>query len=350
MAEKKDKKQITIRNSTHDFLVFYRENGGDGVDVLVTEENVWLTQKLLCQLYDVTKSTISEHLKTIFESGELDDNSTVRKFRTVASNSKLYNMQYYNLQAIIAVGFKVNSQRAIEFRKWAADVLAEFALKAYVVDKDRLKHDRVFSKTYFESLLEDIREIRLSERKFYQKITDIYALSYDYDPQSKKTDKFFKVVQNKLHFAIHQHTAAEVIVERADADKTHMGLTTWEQAPSGKIRKSDVTIAKNYLNTQEMEGLERIVMAYIEFAELQALNQVPMSQDDWEQRLNLFLMAAGRPLLADAGSVSALEAKIHAEREYDKYRVIQDKLYKSAFDKFLDEVKPTKKENGDEDK
>jgi len=350
MIEKKDKKQIAVRNSTHDFLVFYRENGGDGVDVLVTEENVWLTQKLLCQLYDVTKSTISEHLKTIFDSGELEEKSTVRNFRTVASNGKPYNMQYYNLQAIIAVGFKVNSQRAIEFRKWAADVLAEFALKAYVVDKERLKHDRVFSKTYFENLLEDIREIRLSERKFYQKITDIYALSYDYDPQSKKTDKFFKVVQNKLHFAIHQHTAAEVIVERADADKTHMGLTTWEQAPSGKIRKSDVTIAKNYLSSQEMEGLERIVMAYIEFAELQALNQVPMSQDDWEQRLNLFLMAAGRPLLADAGSVSALEAKIHAEREYDKYRVIQDKLYKSAFDKFLDEVKSNKSEDGDDNK
>jgi len=254
MKSKNDEKQIVVRNSTHDFLVFYRENRGDGVDVLVIEENVWLTQKLLCKLYDVAKSTISEHLKTVFESSELDENSVVRNFRTTASDGKSYNQKYYNLQAIIAVGFKVNSKRAIEFRKWAADVSAEFALKAYVVDKERLKHDRIFSKVYFENLLEDIREIRLSERKFYQKIADIYALSYDYNSKSKKTDKFFKVVQNKLHFAIHQHTAAEVIKERADAEKDHMDLTTWEQAPHGKIRKSDVTITKNYLNTKEMEG------------------------------------------------------------------------------------------------
>jgi hypothetical protein len=335
---KRDDGKIQIRNSTNDFLVFSRENGGDGVDVLVADENVWLTQKSICSLYETSKSTVSEHLTNIFASGELDESSTVRNFRTVATNGKMYNYKYYNLQAIIAVGFKVNSEKAVRFRAWAADVLADFAMKGYVIDKERLKNDRVFSQTYFEQLLEDIREIRLSERKFYQKITDIYALSYDYDAKSRETLLFFKVVQNKLHFAIHGHTAAEIIVERANAEKTHMGLTTWEAAPKGKIRKSDVIIAKNYLGEQEMESLERIVTAYLEFAEFQAMRQVPMSQDDWKNRLDLFLQAAGTDLLTDAGKVSALEAKIHAEGEFEKYRIIQDSLFSSDFDKFLQEA------------
>jgi len=329
---------IQIRNSTNDFLVFTKENGGDGVDVLVADENVWLTQKSLCWLYDAAKSTLSEHLTTIFSSGELNENSVVRKFRTTASDGKPYTQKYYNLQAIIAVGFKVNSQKAIRFRAWAADVLADFAMKGYVLDKERLKNDRVFSKTYFEHLLEDIREIRLSERKFYQKITDIYGLSYDYDSKSQETLTFFKIVQNKLHFAIHGHTAAEIIIERANAEKEHMGLTVWENAPKGKIRKSDVTIAKNYLGEKEMRSLERIVTAYLEFAEFQAERQIPMSQDDWKQRLDLFLQASGSELLRDSGKVSALEAKIHAEGEFEKYRVIQDHLFASDFDRFLEET------------
>jgi hypothetical protein len=327
--------KIQIRNSTNDFLVFTKENGGDGVDVLVADENVWLTQKSLCALYDAAKSTISEHLTAIFASGELDENSVVRKFRTTASDGKQYTQNYYNLQAIIAVGFKVNSEKAVRFRAWAADVLADFAVKGYVLDKERLKNDRIFSENYFEHLLEDIREIRLSERKFYQKITDIYSLSYDYDPQSKETVQFFKTVQNKLHYAIHGHTAAEIVVGRANAEKEHMGLTTWEAAPKGKIRKSDVTIAKNYLDETELHSLERIVTAYLEFAEFQASRRIPMSQDDWKQRLDLFLQASGTDILTNAGKVTALEAKIHAEGEFEKYRVIQDRLFESDFDRFV---------------
>jgi hypothetical protein len=330
--------ELRIRNATNDFLVFSKENGGDGVDVLVADENVWLTQKSICSLYETSKSTVSEHLTNIFANGELDENSVVRNFRTTATDGKTYNYKYYNLQAIIAVGFKVNSGKAVRFRAWAADVLADFAMKGYVLDKERLKNDKIFSPTYFEHLLEDIREIRLSERRFYQKITDIYALSYDYDPKSKETLLFFKTVQNKLHFAVHGHTAAEIIVERADAEKTQMGLTTWEAAPKGKIRKSDVTIAKNYLGEREMQSLERIVTAYLEFAEFQATRQIPMSQDDWKNRLDLFLQAAGTDLLTNACKVTALEAKIHAEGEFEKYRVVQDRLFSSDFDKFLREA------------
>ena len=331
----KDEGRIQIRNSTTDFLVFTKENGGNGVDVLVADENVWLTQGGIVSLYASSKSNISEHLTNIFASGELDEGSVVRKFRTTAADGKMYSYKYYNLQAIIAVGFKVNSDSAVRFRAWAADVLAEFAMRGYVLDKERLKNDRVFSSTYFEQLLEDIREIRLSERKLYQKITDIYATSFDYDPKSKETEMFFRSVQNKLHYAIHGHTAAEIIVERADAEKEHMGLTTWENAPKGKIRKSDVTIAKNYLGEKEMVSLERIVTAYLEFAEFQATRQIPMSQSDWKERLGLFLRAAGTDLLTDNGRVSALEAKIHAEGEYKKYRVIQDRLFQSDYDRFL---------------
>ncbi|MDR1089370.1 MAG: virulence RhuM family protein [Coriobacteriales bacterium] len=327
-----------MRNSVGDFLVFSKENGGNGVDVLVADENVWLTQGSICSLYETSKSTVSEHLTNIFASGELDEDSVVRNFRTTATDGKSYNYKYYNLQAIIAVGFKVNSEKAVRFRAWAADVLADLAIKGYVLDKERLINDKVFSRTYFEHLLEDIREIRLSERKFYQKVTDIYALSYDYDPKSKETTLFFKTVQNKLHFAIHSHTAAEIVRERADAEKRSMGLTTWEAAPKGKIRKSDVTIAKNYLDEQEMESLERIVTAYLEFAEFQATRQIPMSQDDWKERLDLFLQATGTDLLTDAGKVTALEAKIHAEGEFEKYRVTQDRLFSSDFDRFLQEA------------
>jgi hypothetical protein len=326
---------LELRNSTNDFLVFTKENGGDGVNVLVADETVWLTQRSLCSLYDVSKSTVSEHLKAIFASGELEETSVVRKFRTTASDGKTYSYNYYNLQAIIAVGFKVNSEKAVRFRAWAADILADFAVKGYVLDKERLKNDRVFSESYFEKLLEDIREIRLSERKFYQKITDIYALSFDYDPKSQATLLFFKTVQNKLHFAIHGHTAAEIIMDRADAARPHMGLTTWDKAPRGKIRKSDVSVAKNYLSDEELHSLERIVSAYLEFAEFQAQRHVPMSQEDWSKRLDLFLQALGTGILTDAGNVTALQAKLHAESEFEKYRVIQDRLFQSDFDRFL---------------
>ena len=331
-----DGKKLQIRNSTNDFLIFSKENGGDGVDVLVSDENVWLTQKSMCVLYDTAKSTISEHLTAIFNSGELDENSVVRKFRTTASDGKPYNQKYYNLQAIIAVGFKVNSDKAIRFRAWAADVLANFALKGYVLDKERLINDKIFSRTYFERLLEDIREIRMSERKFYQKITDIYATAFDYDSKSPETLMFFKTVQNKLHYAIHRHTAAEIIIERANAEHENMGLTTWEAAPDGKIRKSDVTVAKNYLGEKELKSLERIVMAYLEFAEFQAERQIPMAMEDWKKRLDLFLTASGTDMLQDAGQVTSLEAKIHAESEYEKYRIVQDDLFRSDFDKFLE--------------
>ena len=352
MAENNENK-IQIRNSTNDFLVFTKENGGDGVDVLVADENVWLTQKSLCSLYDASKSNVSEHLTTILDSGELDENSVVRKFRTTASDGKTYSQKYYSLQAIISVGFKVNSQKAIRFRAWASDVLANFAMKGYVLDKERLKNDRIFSKNYFDRLLEDIREIRLSERKFYQKIADIYSLAYDYDPKSQETLLFFKTVQNKLHFAIHSNTAAEIIVARANAEKENMGLTTWETAPKGKIRKSDVIIAKNYLFETEMRSLERIVTAYLEFAEFQAERQIPMSRDDWKKRLDLFLQASGTALLQDAGKVTALEAKIHAEGEYEKYRLSQDRLFSSDFDRFLaetdiDNMKPEKNKKNDD--
>ena len=334
---KDDEKRLRIRNSTNDFLIFSKENGGDGVDVLLADETVWLTQRSICALYDAAKSTVSEHMAAIFKSGELNEISTVRNFRTVASNGRSYDQKYYNLQAIIAIGFKVNSDKAIRFRSWAADILASFAQKGYVLDKERLKNDKIFSKTYFEHLLEDIREIRLSERKFYQKITDIYATSFDYDPQSPETLSFFRTVQNKLHYAIHRHTAAEIIVERADADKERMGLTSWEAAPKGKIRASDVTIAKNYLTEKEMRSLERIVTAYLEFAEFQAERQVPMAMDDWKERLDLFLTASGTELLNDAGRISALEAEIHAKKEFERYRIIQDKLFRSDFDRFLKE-------------
>ena len=335
MSKRDDLKKVQIRNSTNDFLIFSKENDGDGVDVLLAEETIWLTQRSLCSLYDVSKSTVSEHLTSIFKSRELNEDATVRKFRTVAPNGKQYDQKYYNLQVVIAVGFKVNSDKAIRFRSWAAGVLADFALKGYVIDKERLKNDNIFSTTYFEHLLEDIREIRLSERKFYQKITDIYATSFDYDPNSQETLTFFKTVQNKLHYAIHGHTAAEMIVERADADKENMGLTSWETAPNGKIRASDVVVAKNYLNENELRSLERIVTAYLEFAEFQAERRAPMAMDDWKKRLDLFLAASGTDLLNDAGGVSALEAEIRAKSEYERFRIGQDILFSSDFDLFL---------------
>lgn len=335
MGDSSTQATLALRNCTNDFLVSTKENGGDGVNVLVSDENVWLTQGSLCSLYDVSRSTVSEHLKSIFGNGELLENSVVRKFRTTASDGKAYSYNYYNLQAIIAVGFKINSEKAIRFRTWAPDILADFTIKGYVLDKERLKNNKVFSDNYFEKLLEDIREIHLSERKFYQKITDIYALSFDYNPKSQATLRFFKTVQNKLHFAIHGHTSAEIIMNRTDVTRTHMGLTTWDKAPKGKIRKSDVTVAKNYLSDEEIRSLERIVTAYLKFAEFQAQRHIPMSQEDWSKRLDLFLQALGTGILTNVGKCSALQAKIHAESEFEKYRVIQDKLFQSDFDRFL---------------
>jgi hypothetical protein len=290
----------------------------------------------LAVLYDVEVNTINYHIKKIFEDRELEEDSVIRNFRITATDGKTYGTKHYNLKAIIAVGYKVNSERAVQFRKWATDIIESYTIKAYVMDDDRLKNDgSMLTKKYFEEQLERIREIRLSERKFYQKITDIYATSIDYDVTAKSTKRFFATVQNKLHWAIHGQTAAEMIVSRADAEKTHMGLTTWKDAPHGKIQKFDVSVAKNYLDENEMFQLTRLVSAYLDMAELQAVRQIPMTMADWEERLNRFLVSADREILKDAGKVSAEIAKAHAETEFEKYRIVQDRLFESDFDRFL---------------
>jgi hypothetical protein len=324
-----------IRNSTAEFLMFTSQAGEDSIEVRVEDETVWLTQKMLSQLFDVNVRTISEHLQTIFASEELLENSVVRNFRNTAADGKQYNTNFYNLDAIIAIGYRVNSKRATQFRQWATQVLKQFAIKGFVLDKQRLENGSYLGKDYFEQLLAEIREIRLSERKFYQKITDIYATSLDYNKDATTTKEFFAKVQNKLHFAIHGRTAAELIVERADSQQPHMGLSTWAKAPEGKILKIDVVVAKNYLTQNELESLGRIVNAYLDLAEERAKRNIPMTMQDWAKRLDLFLEFDERAVLQDAGKVTAEIAKAHAESEFEQYRIVQDRLFESDFDKLL---------------
>lgn len=334
------KKELIVRSSAAEYLTFVASTGNSDAsfEMRYEDENIWLTQKMMAELYGVNVRTINEHIKKIYNDGELVENSTIRKFRIVQNEgSRQVNREviHYNLQLIIAVGFKVNNQRAVQFRKWAGQIVKDHTIQGWTMDVDRLKKGHMFTDEYFERQLQQIREIRLSERKFYQKVTDLYATAFDYDKDAKTTRLFFQTVQNKLHYAVHRHTAAELILERADATKEHMGLTTWENAPEGKILKTDVSIAKNYLNEQEMDYLERIVSLYLDYAELQAKRKIPMSMEDWAKRLDGFLEFNGNELLIGPGKISVEQAKLHAETEYEKYRITQDRLYESDFDWFL---------------
>jgi hypothetical protein len=331
-------KELQIRNSTADFLVFTRQNGEDGIAVRIEDENVWLRAEAIAELFQKSRPTIVEHLKHIFESGELDENSVCRNFRQTAGDGKNYNVNFYSLEAIIAVGYRADSERAIQFRQWATKVLSEFSKKGYLIDKQRLINDQVFSKHYFDELIAEIQEIRASERKFYQKITDIYATAVDYDKESSTTRDFFANVQNKLHFAIHQNTAAELIMKRANAKEINMGLTNWKNAPDGKIIKTDVSIAKNYLSQFELTELNEIVEMYLDYANRQARRYVPMTMNDWKAKLDAFLNFNDAPLSDGIGKITHEIAKAFAESEFEKYRVIQDKTYTSDFDKLLSQT------------
>ncbi|MES9880520.1 MAG: virulence RhuM family protein [Sedimenticola sp.] len=344
MSEKRKKDELSIRSSAAEYLTFIAASGEGGVEAVYADEDVWLSQKMMGTLYGVNVRTVNEHLKKIFADSELEENSVIRKFRITATDGKNYNTLHYNLSAIIAVGYKVNSERAVQFRKWATGIIKEYTIKAYAMDDERLKNDgTVLGKKYFEEQLQRIREIRLSERKFYQKITDIYATALDYDVAAKVTKRFFATVQNKLHWAIHGQTAAEVIHTRADAEKTNMGLTIWKDAPHGKIQKFDVSTAKNYLTDNELAQLQRLVNAYLDIAEDMALRNIPMTMADWEERLNRFIAATDREILQDAGKVTAEIAKAHAESEFEKYRIVQDRLYQSDFDKQIRAVENLQK-------
>ena len=334
MAKKKQVASI-VRSSAAEYLTFIAASGEGGVEAVYADENEWLSQKMMGTLYGVATHTINYHLKQVFADSELEEASVIRNFRITAADGKSYDTQHYSLKAIIAVGYKVNSERAVQFRKWATDVVSEFSIKAYVMDDERLKSGSVLTTQYFEEQLQRVREIRLSERKFYQKITDLYATALDYDRDAAATKRFFATVQNKMHFAIHGHTAAEVVVARANAGKPHMGLSTWKDAPQGKIQKFDVAVAKNYLDADELAQLERMVSAYLEFAESMALRHIPLTMEDWEKRLNNFLALFEYGLLKDAGKVSAEIAKLHAETEFEKYRIVQDRLFESDFDRLL---------------
>ena len=326
-----------LRASVAEYLTFVTATGESNIQSLYADENVWLSQKMMGLLYGVESHTITYHLQKIFTDNELEESSVTRIFRVTADDGKTYNTKHYNLSAIIAVGYKVNSERAVQFRKWATQIIEEFTIKGFAMDDERLKNDgTLLGKKYFEEQLQRIREIRLSERKFYQKITDIYATSIDYDPKSSATQRFFATVQNKLHWAIHGHTAAEVIYERANAQKPHMGLTSWKDAPKGKIYPFDVVVAKNYLTEDEMAQLQRLVSAYLDMAEDMALRHIPMTMSDWEVRLNRFLEFADREVLQDTGKITAEIAHTHALAEFEKYRIVQDRLFQSDFDKFID--------------
>ena len=335
-----NKREITIHSSAAEYLTYVASTGSnsDSFEMRYEDENIWLTQKMMATLYDVSVSAINQHLKRIFEDDELVEESVIKKYLITASDGKSYSTKHYNLQAIIAVGFKVNNDRAVRFRKWAGQIVKDYTIQGWTMDKERLKKGHMFTDEYFERQLENIREIRLSERKFYQKVTDLYATAFDYDKDAKTTRQFFKMVQNKMHWAVHRHTAAELIVERANAEKEHMGLTTWESAPEGKIVKADVTVAKNYLSEKEMSYLQRIVSLYLDYAELQAERRIPMSMEDWAKRLDGFLEFNGNELLMGPGKVSAEQAKLHAETEFEKYRIIQDRLFMSDYDKYLLEL------------
>ena len=328
-----------VRSSAAEYLTFIAASGQGGVEAVYAEENVWITQKMMGVLYDVNVRTVNEHLKKIFSDNELQEDSVIRKFRITASDGKNYNTQHYSLPAIIAVGYKVNSERAVQFRKWATGIIEQFTIKAYVMDDERIKAGgSVLTDQYFEEQLQRVREIRISERKFYQKITDIYATAIDYDVTAQATKRFFATVQNKLHWAIHGQTAAEVVYHRADADQPNMGLTTWKDAPGGKIQKFDVVVAKNYLTEPEMAQLSRLVNAYLDVAEDMAQRKIPMTMQDWETRLNRFIEATDREVLQDAGRVTAEIARAHAESEFEKYRIVQDRLFESDFDRLLKQI------------
>lgn len=329
-------KNFEIRNSTAEFLTFIASGKEDGVQVFYKNETIWATQKALATLFDVDRTVITKHLKNIFETAELQQDSVCAKFAHTAEDGKVYNTQFYNLDAIISVGYRVNTVRATQFRQWATFILRQFAIRGYVIDKKRMENGQFIGVDYFEQLLEEIREIRLSERNFYQKLTDIYATSIDYNRDAPTTREFFKKVQNKMHYAVHGHTAAELIVERADADKEHMGLTSWAKAPDGKILKSDVSVAKNYLKENELQALGRLVNAYLDVAKDMAERHIPMTMEDWAKRIDKFLDATDREILQDAGSITAEYAKEYAESEFEKYRIIQDRLFQSDFDKLSD--------------
>ena len=340
-----------IRSSVAEYLTFVAAtgDGADSIEMRYEDENIWLTQKMMATLYDVSVSAINQHLKNIFEDGELDKKAVIKKYLITASDGKQYNTNHYNLQAIIAVGFKVNNDRAVQFRKWANGIVKDYTIQGWAIDSDRLKSGgSVLTREYFDHLLEQIREIRMSERRFYQKITDIYATALDYDKSAKTTRLFFAEVQNKLHWAIHRHTAAELIMERANAEKPHMGLTSWEQYPDGKIQKYDVSIAKNYLSKEELQALERIVTMYLDYAEYQASRHIPMTMQDWSQRLNRFLEFNEHEILHDTGRVTHEIAKAFAESEFEKYRVVQDRLFESDFDRFLTLEKEAERHNNEE--
>jgi hypothetical protein len=329
-------KKLQIRNSTAEFLIFTSQAGENTIEVMVQDETVWLTQKMIAALFEVEVNTINYHLKEIYKSGELQHEATIRNFRIVQTEGKrevARDVEFYNLDVIISVGYRVNSLRATQFRQWATSVLRDFAIRGYVLDKERLKNGAFLNKTYFDHLLAEIREIRASERNFYQKITDIYATAMDYNADDVLTRDFFAAVQNKLHFAIHGHTAAELIMNRADSQKERMGLNTWKNAPSGKIIKTDVSIAKNYLNEKELKNLDRFVTMYLDYAETQAERNIPMTMNDWSSKLNAFLQFNEKEILKNAGKVTQAIAKAFAESEFEKYRIVQDKLFESDFDK-----------------
>ena len=347
MPKKKD--EITIHSSAAEYLTYVAAVGdnADSMEMRYEDENIWLTQKMMAELYDVSVQNIGQHIKKILDDGELVEEAVIKKYFITATDGKQYSTKNYNLQMIIAVGFKVNNDRAVRFRKWSGQIVKDYTIQGWTMDKERLKKGHMFTDEYFERQLQSIREIRLSERKFYQKITDLYATAFDYDKDAKTTRRFFQTVQNKMHWAVHRHTAAELIVERADAEKKHMGLTTWEAAPDGKIVKADVSIAKNYLNDKEMSYMERIVSLYLDYAELQAERQIPMSMEDWAKRLDGFLEFNGNEILTDAGKISAEHAKLHAETEFEKYRIVQDRMFISDYDKFLLELEEQTKNESD---
>ena len=345
---KKKKDEVTIRSSAAEYLTYVASVGEqqDSVEMRYEDENIWLTQKMMATLYDVDVRTVNEHIKKIYLDSELEEDSTIRNFRIVqteGSRQVTRDTKHYNLQMIIAVGFKVNSERAVQFRKWVNKIAKDYTIKGWVMDDERLKRGTYLTEKYFDEQLERIREIRASERKFYQKITDLYATAIDYDKDSAATKRFYATVQNKMHYAVHGHTASELIVERADHTKEHMGLTTWADAPDGKIKKSDVTIAKNYLSQDEMKQLNRMVTAYLDFAENMTLRHIPLTMEDWEKRLNSFIEMFDYGILQDAGKVSAEIAKLHAETEFEKYRVVQDRLFMSDFDKYMLELEENAK-------
>ena len=345
---KKGKNEITIRSSAAEYLTYVASVGDQqgSIEMRYEDENIWLTQKMMATLYDVDVRTINEHIKKIYSDSELEEDSTIRNFRIVqteGSRQVTRDTKHYNLQMIIAVGFKVNSERAVQFRKWVNQIAKDYTIKGWVMDDERLKRGTYLTEKYFDEQLERIREIRASERKFYQKITDLYATAIDYDKNAATTRRFYATVQNKMHYAVHGHTAAELIVERADHTKEHMGLTTWEDAPDGKIKKSDVTVAKNYLSQDEMKQLNRMVTAYLDFAENMTLRHIPLTMQDWEKRLNSFIEMFDYGILQDAGKVSAEIAKLHAETEFEKYRVIQDRLFMSDFDRYMLELEESAK-------